>query len=161
MKNLCTSIPKGAVAVRPFVKEKYLGEWHEIARKDFRFERNLNNVSAHYSLNGDGSIKVENQGYNYKKNIWKRAIGKARFVGSSNEAKLKVSFFGPFYSGYNVLAIDPDYKYALVAGKNLKYLWLLSRDITMPEDVAHSYLKIAQDLGFDLSDLIWTEQDPI
>lgn len=41
---------------------------------------------------------------------------------------LKGSFFGPFYSGYNVIAIDPDYKYALVAGESLKYMWILSRE---------------------------------
>lgn len=41
---------------------------------------------------------------------------------------LKGSFFGPFYSGYNVIVIDPDYKYALVAGESLKYMWILSRE---------------------------------
>ena len=73
--------------------------------------------------------------------------------------KTGVSFFGPFYSGYNVIALDGQYKYALVAGKNLKYLWLLSRETTMPEDIKQSYLKIAEGLGYDTSVLIWTEHD--
>ena len=46
----CASIPKGAVAVKPFDKERYLGKWYEIARKDFKFERNLNNTTAEYTL---------------------------------------------------------------------------------------------------------------
>src|SRR5690606_21727634 len=79
--NACTSIPKGASAVESFDKEKYLGKGYEIARLDFRFERDLNNTTAHYSLNKDGSIRVENRGYNYKKNIWKQAVGKAKFRG--------------------------------------------------------------------------------
>lgn len=58
----CTSIPKGATAVSPFDKERYLGLWYEIARKDFKFERNLNNTTAEYSLNEDGRIRVSNQG---------------------------------------------------------------------------------------------------
>jgi len=52
-------------------------------------------------------------------------IGKAKFLNDPNIANLKVSFFGPFYAGYNVIAIDPDYQYALVLGNNLDYMWIL------------------------------------
>ncbi|MDT3388723.1 MAG: lipocalin family protein, partial [Bacteroidota bacterium] len=124
----CASIPEGAVAVKPFDKGKYLGKWYEIARLDFKYERNMNNTTAEYSLNDNGTIKVDNRGYNYKKGKWQQAIGKAKFVGDENLAMLKVSFFGPFYSGYNVIAIDKNYKYALIAGASLKYLWILSRE---------------------------------
>jgi apolipoprotein D and lipocalin family protein len=155
----CTSIPKGAVAIKPFDINKYLGKWYEIARIDFRFERDLNNTTANYSLNKNGSIKVDNQGYNYVTNEWKQAVGKAKPAGQTGEAKLKVSFFGPFYSGYNVIALDSEYKYALVAGKNLSYLWILSRETTIPDEVKSDYLKIAQDLGYDTSTLIWVEHD--
>ncbi|MBN2544345.1 MAG: lipocalin family protein [Spirochaetes bacterium] len=155
----CANIPKGAKAVKPFDKARYLGKWYEIARMDFRFERNLNNVTANYSLNNNGSIKVVNRGFNYVTKQWKQAEGRAKFVKDPNEAMLKVSFFVPFYSGYNVLAIDDQYKYALVAGKNLDYLWLLSRETTMPEDVKEDYLKKARKIGYDTSVLIWTEHE--
>lgn len=46
--NSCNTIPKGAVAVTPFDKERYLGKWYEIARLDFKYERNLNNTTAEY-----------------------------------------------------------------------------------------------------------------
>lgn len=153
----CKTIPKGVVAVKPFDKDKYLGKWYEIARLDFRYEKNMNNTTAEYSVNEDGSIKVVNRGYNYVKNKEQEAIGKAKFVGSPDEAKLKVSFFDPFYAGYNVIAIDSDYKYALVAGKSLKYLWILSRKPTMPEKVKQAYLKKAESLGYDVSQLVWVE----
>lgn len=155
----CRTIPNGAIAVKPFSIEKYLGKWYEIARLDFRFERNLNNTTANYSFNPGGSIKVVNRGYNYKTNEWKEAVGKAKFVSSANEAKLKVSFFGPFYAGYNVIAIDTEYKYALIAGQNLNYLWLLSRETTMPENIKQDYLKKAQNLGYNIADLVWVEHD--
>jgi apolipoprotein D and lipocalin family protein len=155
----CSTIPKGVLAVKPFDKEKYLGKWYEIARMDFRFERNLNNTTANYSINSDSSIKVDNRGYNYKTMEWKQAIGKAKFAGAHNEAKLRVSFFGPFYSGYNVIALDNDYKYALVAGKNLSYLWILSRETKIPEDIKQNFLKIADNLGYKTSALLWIEHD--
>lgn len=97
----CSSvgIPDGVTAVQNFEKDKYLGKWYEIARFDFRFERNLDNTTAEYSVNPDGTIKVLNKGYNFKKQMWDSAEGKAKFVGSESEARLKVSFFGPFYAG--------------------------------------------------------------
>lgn len=155
----CRSIPLDAVAVRPFDINKYLGRWYEIARLDFRFERNLNNTTADYSLNENGTIKVVNRGFNYVTNKQKEAVGKAKFAGQRDEGKLKVSFFGPFYSGYNVIALDQDYKYALVTGESLKYLWILSRDTTIPETIKQEYLKKARDLGYNTSDLIWVEHN--
>lgn len=159
--NSCANIPEGAVAVKPFDSGKYFGKWYEIARMDFRFERDLNNTTANYSLNDDGSIKVDNRGFNYKTNQWKQAIGKAKFVGVPDEARLKVSFFGPFYSGYNVIALDDQYKYALIAGQSLKYLWILSRDTAIPEATRQAYLKIAKDLGYNTDALIWVEHKKI
>ncbi len=155
----CASIPEGAVAVTPFDKAKYLGKWYEIARLDFKYERNMNNTTAEYSLNDNGTIKVDNRGYNYKKGKWQQAIGKAKFVGDENVAMLKVSFFGPFYSGYNVIAIDKNYKYALIAGASLKYLWILSRETSIPNDIKESYLKISQGIGYNTDNLLWIKHD--
>ena len=151
----CSTIPKGAEAVTPFDKSKYLGKWYEIARLDFKFERNLNNTTAEYSLNDDGTIRVNNRGYDTTKGKWKQAIGKAKFVGNENVAKLKVSFFGPFYSGYNVIALDENYRYALIAGKNLKYLWILSRETDIPDNIKDRYLTIAKNIGYNTNDLVW------
>lgn len=155
----CSTIPKGVVAVKPFNKEKYLGKWYEIARLDFKYERNLTNTTAEYSLNDNGTIKVVNRGYNMKKGANEQAIGKAKFVGDENIAMLKVSFFGPFYAGYNVIALDADYRYALVSGDRFKYLWILSRDTSIPDEIKSKYLKIAENFGYRTSDLLWVEHD--
>ena len=155
----CKTIPENLTAVKPFYKEKYLGKWYEIARLDFIFEKNLNNTTAEYSLRKDGKIKVDNRGYNVKKEKWSQAIGKAKFIGDENIAMLKVSFFGPFYAGYNVIAIDENYKYALVAGKSTKYLWILSRETTIPENIKKDYLRIAENSGYNTKDLLWIQHD--
>lgn len=157
--SACSSVPKGAVVVKPFDKNRYLGKWYEIARFDFRFEKNMNNTTAEYSLNDDGTIKVVNAGYDTLQKKWKEAVGKAKFAGSPEEAKLKVSFFGPFYSAYNVIALDDQYKYALVAGKNLDYLWILSREKTIPNDVKNNYVQLASSIGFETGKLIWVEHN--
>lgn len=157
--NSCQSIPKNAKAVDNFEVNRYLGTWYEIARFDFRFEKDLNNTTAQYSLDENGNVVVLNSGYNYKKLEWKKADGLAKFRGNKDIAELKVSFFGPFYSGYNVIALDPDYQHALVAGKNLDYLWILSRTPNLPENVKTNFLKIAKNAGYDTSKLVWVDHN--
>lgn len=159
LMSSCSSMPKTAEPIKHFDVNRYLGNWYEIARFDFRFERNMDNTMAQYSLNDKGNVKVLNSGYNYKKEEWSSAEGVAKFREDENTAALKVSFFGPFYSGYNVIALDDEYQYALVAGKNLDYLWILSREKSIPENIKQEYLKIAEDVGYDTSDLIWVEHD--
>lgn len=155
----CVGIPEGVTAVQNFNKDKYLGKWYEIARFDFRFERNLDNTTAQYSINPDGSIKVLNQGYNYVKKEWDSAEGKAKFVGSESEARLKVSFFGPFYAGYNVVAIDEKYQNALIYGNSTKYMWILSRNKTIDEATKKRFIEKAKKDGFDVSKLIWVNHN--
>lgn len=154
-----STIPDKAVAVTNFDKAKYLGKWYEIARLDYKWEKDLNNVTAEYSLNDNGTIKVDNKGYDVKKDKWEESIGKAKFVKKDNVGMLKVSFFGPFYSGYNVVAVDKNYKYALVAGESLKYMWILSRETTIPESVKADFLIKAQEIGYKISDLVWVKHD--
>lgn len=151
----CITIPNGVTAVSPFDMKMYLGKWYEIARFDFKFERGLNNTTAEYSLRTDGKIKVVNRGYDYEKNEWKEVTGKAKFVEAEDRGMLKVSFFGPFYSGYNVIAIDSEYKYALVCGASLDYLWILSKEKSIPDAIKNEYLNKAEKLGFNTANLLW------
>lgn len=155
----CTSIPDGIEAVSPFDAKRYMGKWYEVARLENRFEKNLDNTTAEYTLNADGRITVVNRGRNIITGAWEEAKGKAKFAGDENTGSLKVSFFGPFYAGYHVIALDDNYQYALVAGDKLKYLWILSRTKTIPEEIQRQYLDLAASKGFEVSELIWEGQE--
>lgn len=158
VKQLAPTIPSKAKAINNFNLEKYLGKWYEIARMDFHFEKNLIKTTAYYSLNEDGSVKVLNRGWNHKKKEWTSAHGKAQFLKDKEEGRLKVSFFKPFYSGYNIIDVDENYQYALVAGKNLKYLWILSRKKQIPEEIKQRFLKLADEIGYETEKLYWVPQ---
>jgi apolipoprotein D and lipocalin family protein len=155
----CQTIPGRLTAVSPFDKVRYLGKWYEIARYDLVFERNLNQTTAEYTLNEDGSVRVVNRGYDTVKKKWRQASGTARFVGADTLGMLKVSFFGPFYAGYNVLVLDEDYRYALVCGSNRDYLWILSRTPSVPPDIRSLYLNKARAMGFDTEKLLWVDHE--
>ncbi|CAI8938100.1 MULTISPECIES: outer membrane lipoprotein Blc [Kosakonia] len=150
--------PDGVTVVQDFNTQRYLGKWYEIARFDHSFERGLERVTATYSLRDDGGLTVVNRGYNTERDMWQQAIGTAYFTGNPRTAALKVSFFGPFYGGYNILALDSDYRYALVCGPDRDYLWILSRTPTLPADVKQQMLDIAARQGFAVEKLLWINQ---
>ncbi|MBQ0148954.1 MAG: lipocalin family protein [Flavobacteriaceae bacterium] len=159
MNSCSVKVPNDINVVKNFDIKSYAGQWYEIARFDFKHEKDLKNVTATYTLNDDGSIKVVNKGYNYVKNEWEQSEGKAKFNGNESEAALKVSFFGPFYGGYNVVAMEPDYENVLVFGENKDYIWILSRNKTIPQNVKDKFVAKAKEAGYDLNRLVWTEQD--
>ena len=90
---------------------------------------------------------------------WKDAVGRALFTGDPQRASLKVSFFGPFYGGYHVIALDQqNYRWAMVVGPDRDYLWILVRDKELPAAVRTQLLAQAKAQGLDVDKLIWVEQ---
>lgn len=155
----CMGIPDGAEPVKGFEIDRYLGKWYEIARLDHRFERGLSNVTAQYSMRDDGGVLVINRGFKTTKGEWDEAEGKAYFVDDPTVGMLKVSFFGPFYGAYNVIALDQkDYQWSLVAGPDTGYLWILSREPQLDKDIFDELVGLAQSLGFDTDELIIVDQ---
>jgi apolipoprotein D and lipocalin family protein len=155
----CTGIPKGIDAVNGFDVKRYLGTWHEIARLDHRFERGLDNISATYRLRDDGGIDVLNKGRNTESGEWDQVEGKAYFIDKQDVGRLKVSFFGPFYGGYNIIALDKqNYAYAMIAGPNKDYLWILSRAPILPQPTLQRLIEQARAQGFATDKLIFVKQ---
>ncbi len=156
----CTGVPEGVQAVRGFELDRYLGTWYEIARLDHSFERGLERVTATYTPRDGGGITVTNRGFDSGKGEWKEARGKAFPAGEPGEGRLKVSFFGPFYGGYNVIALDSEgYQWAMVSGPNRGYLWILARTPALEPAVRERLVAQAKALGFPTEQLIAVKHD--
>lgn len=159
----CTGIPKGITVVDNFSLDRYLGTWHEIVRLDNRFEKELDPVSATYSLAPDGSVKVVNKGYDLKKQAWKTIQGRGVFLDDKNTSQgaLKVSFFGPFYASYNVIDLDKaGYRWAMVCGRDKSYFWILSKDPVMDQRQLDALVARAAAFGFDTAKLRYLGRKP-
>jgi apolipoprotein D and lipocalin family protein len=155
----CAQVPDGVEPVQGFDLQRYLGTWYEIARLDHRFERGLSDVTARYSLRDDGSVEVLNRGWDTDRGEWQEVKGKARFAGPRDVASLEVSFFGPFYGGYNVVALDSGYSAALVAGPSRDYLWILAREPSPSPEVVERLVTRASELGFNTGSLIYVTHE--
>jgi len=155
----CVGIPEGIKPVENFQLDRYLGQWHEVARLDHSFERGLSKVTADYSLREDGGINVVNRGFSADNNAWQEAQGKAYFVSEADKGHLKVSFFGPFYGSYIVFELDTiGYQYAFISGPYEDYLWLLARAPTVKPEVIDKFISMSKSIGFDTSGLIFVNQ---
>jgi apolipoprotein D and lipocalin family protein len=140
--------------------DRYLGLWYEIARYEASFERGFEAVTAEYTLRPDGLIRVLNACRDSNPSGRLRSSeGKAKIVPGSGNAKLKVSFFGPFFYGdYWVLDHSDDYEWSIVGEPSGKYLWILHRNATPLAETTQMLFERASQLGYDTTLLRLTQQ---
>lgn len=151
-----TNVPQPAKSVE---LSRYLGRWFELGSYPAPFQEGCSATHADYSLNTDGTIRVLNScrkgGLSGKDEI---AEGRAEVVEGSQNAKLKVSFFGPFYGDYWVLDHAPDYSWSIVGEPSGRYLWLLSRTPHPSATMLKNIEEKAAAMGYDMSLLRKTAQ---
>ena len=137
---------------------RYVGRWYEIARLPNGFQKKCaDTVSANYTLRADGKIEVLNR-CRKASGEFTTAKGKAKIVDKKTNAKLKVTFFWPFYGDYWILDLGPNYEYAVVGEPDRKYLWILSRSPQMDEALFQELLQKMAGKGFDTEKIIRTTQ---
>ena len=151
-----TNVPQPA---KPVELSRYLGRWYELGSYPAPFQEGCSATHADYSLNTDGTIRVLNScrkgGLAGKDEI---AEGRAEVVDGSQNARLRVSFFGPFYGDCWVLDHAPDYSWSIVGEPSGRYLWLLSRTPHPSATTLRHIEEKATAMGYDLSLLRRTAQ---
>ncbi len=152
----CTSAPAPHLpTVEKIDLERYSGKWVEIARYENRFEIGCAGASAEYISQND-HIRVINSCYDEKGIKTAEAIGRAHAVEESNNSKLRVSFFRPFYGDYWVVMLGDRYHYSVVGDPSRKYLWILSRTQKLSPEDKDKILTYLPTIGYDPEKLYWT-----
>ncbi|REE21808.1 apolipoprotein D and lipocalin family protein [Paraburkholderia sp. BL27I4N3] len=146
---------------KPVDLNRYLGRWYELARYENGFERDCEAVTADYATREDGLIDVTNSchkgGVSGALDVSK---GRAKVVAGSEDARLKVSFFGPFFVGnYSVLDHADDYSWSIVGEPSGRYLWILTREAIPAASVKDALIERVRALGYDTSMLRMTRHE--
>jgi len=139
--------------------QRYLGTWYEIASFPQSFQRGCTATTATYSLKDDGEIEVLNRCR--KGSLTGRettALGRARVTDTATNARLEVSFFGPFWGDYWIVDLGQDYEYAVVGHPGRDYLWILSRTPELEDGVYAGILERLVAQGYDTARLARTLQ---
>ena len=161
--SACTpggKIMTAELKVVPYVKlERYTGTWYEIARYPQRFQEGCVASKAVYELGQNGKIQVYNEcRQGSLEGPVKSVRGKAKVVDPATNAKLKVTFFWPFYGDYWIIDLGQNYEYAVVGHPSRKYLWVLSRTPEMEESVYRGIEERLEKQGYDTGRLMRTPQ---
>ena len=149
-----TAVPQPAKSVEV---TKYMGRWYEQFRYEASFQKDMDGVTADYSPGDDGTVKVVNRGQKAGGKV-KESVGKAKVVDTRTNAKLKVSFFGPFYGDYWVLDHGDNYEWSLVGEPSGRYLWALTRDERPSGELLSMLERRVKELGYDWSLVRVTKQ---
>lgn len=151
----CTSTPRPLATVPSVDLDRYYGRWYEIARLPNRFQAMcVSDTQATYRADGP-VVAVVNQCRTAAGRI-EQADGIAKVVAGSRGARLKVSFFRPFYGDYWILDLDPDYRWVLVGEPGRQYAWILAREPKLDAATQTALLARAAELGFDRQAFIMT-----
>jgi apolipoprotein D and lipocalin family protein len=143
---------------------RYAGLWHEIARLPNRFqEKCAGDVTAHYTLRPDGRIDVLNR-CRVEDGTFIEARGVARRVDEDTPnsvlevrfAPAILSFLPQVWGDYQIIALAPDYSYAVVGAPSREYLWILSRSPQMDTDTYRALVEEARQQGFNVDLLLRT-----
>ncbi|MFN3960794.1 MAG: lipocalin family protein [Parvularculaceae bacterium] len=136
--------------------DRYLGRWYEVARYPNSFQKECEAVTATYSRRDDGLIKVVNACGAIEASRARQAVGRARIVDAQSNAKLKVSFFGPFWGDYWIIDLKDDYSRAIVGEPSGRYLWVLARNPAITAEDRADILATLNRLGYPAAPLHFT-----
>ena len=138
---------------------RYVGTWHEIAHLPLFFPRKcIDTITATYTPRADGTLAVHNACRTAKG--MDASDGVARRVDADSGA-LKVRFAPGWlawlpmvWADYWVIELDPDYRWAVVGSPSRKYLWVLSREPSMPTSQFRAIRDRAAARGYPVDRLI-------
>ncbi|MEJ2500519.1 MAG: lipocalin family protein [Campylobacterales bacterium] len=118
--------------------------------KDFRSDM------AQYIMKKSRLLALADSCYDDAGRLKDRVEGKAYVVEGSGNAKLRVTFFWPFYGDYWVIMLADDYRYSVVGDPKRKYLWILARDTVLSDADRNAIMSKLVELGYDPFKLYWT-----
>ena len=146
----CASTPTTPLPTVPAVDlARYAGAWYEVASLPNRFQKQcVADTQARYRQTG-ADIEVVNRCRTADGKV-DDITGVAKVVPDSGNAKLRVSFFRPFYGDYWILALGggADYGWVLVGEPTRKFGWVLSRTPTIAPADLETALARAEALGY-------------
>lgn len=161
---MLTGCPANPPATAAYVDlAQYAGKWYEIAKYPVIFENGLVNVTAEYTLQEDGSIRLINRGLEGGPEGPESTInGTVTVADPASNAKLKVRFdpfpLRLFQANYWILQVGPDYGYAVVSNPGRNTLWILSRTPQMDAGLYQEILNWLETQGFDAARIELTPQ---
>lgn len=141
--------------------ERYLGHWHGVAWLPLPAQRGCaGELTLEYSPRGDGLIAVRSAGRGADGRLHE-VRGVVRQPEPLREpARLQLRLAPAWlerlrlvWREHWVIALDTDYRWAMVGEPRRRYLWILSREERMDDCLLEELKSIARHMGYELAPL--------
>lgn len=134
---------------------RFMGAWYVQGIIPNFKEKNAQNGIETYTLNNDGTIKV-NYVFADKGNPEKitELNIKGKVIDTKSNSRWKVQLFKPFWFSYLIIDLAPDYRYCVVGVPNRKYVWIMTRAITISSQDWDSIFVKLKDLGYKTEKIV-------
>ena len=131
--------------------KKFMGKWYVISLVPNFVEKGCTNSSDTYTLNDDGTIDIK---YYAIKDGKERSIKQKGFVNDLEPGRWDIQFlkpYIPFYRApYEVIVLDPNYKYMVVGYPDNSFGWVFSRETTLDDNVYRKILdQLEKEFGYE------------
>ena len=151
--------------VEKFDIDRYQGTWVEIAAIPQFFQRKcVRDTRATYTAAEPPLIRVENV-CTRSDGGREMVEGRARRVDADVPAKLEVTFFELFgeyrfwvSGGYWVIALDPNYQWAVVGHPSRRLGWVLARERRLSPVALAEVIGRIKSQGYDACEFVMTPQ---
>ena len=134
--------------------ERYYGRWFVIANIPYSAEKGKVGAYVEYVARPDGKI---DDLYFFRKLDFSKEIkqwtGIAWVIDRTSNAAWKAQFIWPFSFDYIILAVAPDYSWAIVGHPSRDLAWIFGRKATVPEPLYQELLGKLQAQGYDATRL--------
>lgn len=142
--------------------EKFMGKWYVIASRATSFEENAYQAVEIYTYNLEKDrIDID---FTFRKGSLegeKKSIPQTGYVqDKTNNSTWKVSPFWPLKFDYLIIGLEKDYKWTAIGVPDKKYLWIMARTPTLPDEEYKSILKNLEDSGYPTKGLNSIQNKP-
>ena len=133
--------------------KKYCGTWYSLYSIPTIFDKGSRETTTRYTLNKDGYCDVLTT---YKKPNDEEVHSRNSKMFPSEDGKsgqLKAQFVWPIKVDYWIIELANDYSYVVVGHPDHKFLFIMSRDKTIPKKTYDEIVSRCKAKGYDVSKL--------
>ncbi|MCE3229582.1 MAG: Lipocalin family protein [Bacteroidetes bacterium] len=145
--------------------DKYAGKWYVIACIPTSVDKHWNYMTETYTIKKNGNVSIYTTYLKPNDHDKKKQLPKEKHLRSkgfpqkgSNNFKWKVQFFWPFKVDYLIEEVPADYSYTVVGHPEKKFLYFMSREKTMSDELYKQLALRYKEKGYDMSKMIRVPQ---
>lgn len=135
----------------PYVDlKRFMGDWWVIENLPTFVEENCHNALEQYKLRDDGDVDItfscSKKGFDTPRKTYSmRGLVKNR----ETNAEWRVRPFWPLSFPFIVIDLDEAYSYTVIGYPSRKYVWVMAREKSIPEETLKGIHARLQEQGYD------------